>query len=392
MSSPHFPPQPGPSLPPDEKTVHILGVGNIGLLFAHSLAQVLGPRFVTLLFHRENLVREWDQAGQEIHLASDGVSILTKGYQFEVLQPSDLNPAPQTGSLDTNYIHNLIVATKAAKTLQAFAAIRHRLSSCSTVLFCQNGMGILDELKMEFPFVAHLWPGGFPQYLTAIVSHGVYSRQLFRIVHAGHGKVVIGHTQSLTAAKPTETPFLVELLSHSSALAVAHVPAQELLQTQLQKLVANSVINPLTVIFNCLNGHLFSNSQDLIVSRHGYVDFDAPSKLMHLLLSEACLVIQSLPEVQDLPGKEEIFSLSRMKEFVIDIADKTSANTSSMLQDFRANRKSEVQYMNGYIVQRGLEFGINCGVNARVARIVEEKNKIQVGNITTVFPELLSLE
>lgn len=390
MMSPPADPD-SPSLP-NENTVYILGVGNIGLLFAHSLAQVLGPQSIILLFHRENLVQEWDQAGQEIYVVSNGIPSSTKGYQFEVLQPPGPTPSSHIDLHNTNVIHNLIVATKAANTLPALVSVRHRLSSCSSVLFCQNGMGIFDELKIRFPFVAHVWPRGYPQYLTAIVFHGVHSQQPFSVVHAGYGKVVVGPIHPLTPADPTGTPFLIELLNLSTALAVVHVSAPELLQTQLQKLVVNSIINPLSVIFNCQNGYLFSNSQEQTINKYGFVNADASSRLMHLLLSEACQVIQSLPEARNLSGKEEIFALPRMKEFVIQIADKTSANTSSMLQDFRANRKSEVQYMNGYIVQKGLELGINCEINARVVRIMEDRNKIQVGQIIKVFPELLNLE
>ncbi|KAF8443483.1 2-dehydropantoate 2-reductase-like protein [Terfezia claveryi] len=361
------------------KTVHVLGVGNIGLLFAHSIAQSHGAQSITLLFHRETLAKEWDAVGRGTVLVWNGVPDQQKGYNFEILQH-----APPS---DTVAIHNLIIATKATKTVAAFSAIRHRLTPDSTVLFCQNGMGILDEIVRKFPETSDSWP----HYLAGIVTHGVYSTQPFHIVHAGRGKVTMGslHIPDRVEWPQLQPGNLPEILTRTPALSAVHVPALQLLQAQLEKLVVNAIINPLTVLFNCRNGQLFRESDvntqesDSVTVIHEFA-----TELMHLLLSEICQVIQSLPEIQGLPGKENIFSFGRMRDVVIDVATKTGANTSSMLQDFRANRKTEIDYINGYIVRRGIQVGVDSMANARVVDLVARGQQVSVEEIMETFPEL----
>ncbi|RPB26855.1 2-dehydropantoate 2-reductase-like protein [Terfezia boudieri ATCC MYA-4762] len=346
------------------KAIHILGVGNIGLLFAHRLAESHGADMVNLLFHRHSLIREWDEADRKIELVSNGIPNAQKGYGFQLLgHPNDH---------DINPINNLIIATKATNTIAAVRAVRRHLTSQSTVLLCQNGMGITDELEVLFRDVA---PEYIPKFMVAIVSHGVFSTSPFRAVHAGNGMVIMG---SIGIAPQTDstspTVSLSELLCHTPALAAVRVSTLQLVQAQLEKLVVNAIINPLTVLFNCRNGQLFSNSQQ--------------ADLMHLLLEEICEVLKALPEAQRIPRKEETFSVSRMKEVVMGVADRTGRNTSSMLQDIRSKRTTEIDYINGYVVRKGAELGINCGINERVVGVVKAARLVDMEEILKLFPEL----
>lgn len=362
------------------KAIHILGVGNIGLLFAHRLAESHGADMVNLLFHRHSLIREWDEADRKIELVSNGIPNAQKGYGFQLLgHPNDH---------DINPINNLIIATKATNTIAAVRAVRRHLTSQSTVLLCQNGMGITDELEVLFRDVA---PEYIPKFMVAIVSHGVFSTSPFRAVHAGNGMVIMG---SIGIAPQTDstspTVSLSELLCHTPALAAVRVSTLQLVQAQLEKLVVNAIINPLTVLFNCRNGQLFSNSQQADVDNHnsrGMIRGPA-FKLMHLLLEETCEVLKALPEAQRIPRKEETFSVSRMKEVVMGVADRTGRNTSSMLQDIRAKRTTEIDYINGYVVRKGAELGINCGINERVVGVVKAARLVDMEEILKLFPEL----
>jgi len=76
------------------------------------------------------------------------------------------------------HINNLIGAVKATNTIAALKAVRPSLTSQSTV-FCQNGMGITDELKVLFRDVALEY---IPKFEAAIVS---WEENPFRAIHAG---------------------------------------------------------------------------------------------------------------------------------------------------------------------------------------------------------------
>lgn len=118
-----------------DRRVYILGTGNIGKLFAHSLAKKPSPPPVTLLLHRPGLAREWEEFGKCIEILRNGSSEKQYAFGTELLVHD--NGSVLTGGL----IRNLIVGTKATHTTAAIAKIKHRLNEQSTILFTQNGMG-----------------------------------------------------------------------------------------------------------------------------------------------------------------------------------------------------------------------------------------------------------
>jgi 2-dehydropantoate 2-reductase len=111
----------------------------------------------------------------------------------------------------------------------------------------------------------------------------------------------------------------------------------------------------------------------------------AITRTMRLLLAEISLVIRSLPELRGLPNIQDRFSPERLETLIVSIADKTGKNISSMLADVRAGRKTEVRYINGYIVRRGEEMGMQCVCNYMMMQLVEGKvNMIQRENLDQV--------
>lgn len=64
------------------------------------------------------------------------------------------------------------------------------------------------------------------------------------------------------------------------------------------------------------------------------------------------------------------FSPERLEEQVRSVTGATAANVSSMLQDVRKGKRTEVRYITGYIVRRGEEVGVACEENRRVMRAV----------------------
>lgn len=121
----------------DRRRVYILGIGNIGKLFAHSLAKKASPPPITLLLHRPGLVREWEEGGKCIEIVRGGVSDRLYAFSTELLATPD-DSSVFSGGL----IRNVIVGTKAMHTTAAISRIKHRLNEQSTILFTQNGIGM----------------------------------------------------------------------------------------------------------------------------------------------------------------------------------------------------------------------------------------------------------
>lgn len=358
--------------------IHVLGIGNIGKLFAHALAMQDIPPPITLLLHRANLIQDWSEAGRTIEIITAGVS--SKGGVFDIeavhAQPEDLSATKRRGPRDI--IHNVIVATKATSTVAAISAIKDRLTHESTILFAQNGMGTAEDVsKIVFPDVATR-----PRYLACVTSHGVYSQGPFRSVHAGFGSVAIGNViqdqqsneDEDSLHKTGNSAYLVKEIVRAPILAAREVSSVVLTQLQLEKLVVNAMLNPLTAIFNLRNGELFTHSKIM--------------RLMRLLLTEASKVIRSLPELQDDPATQKRFSATKLNAVVLDVAEKTAQNTSSMLQDVRAGRQTEIEYINGYIVRRGVQIGVDCSNNYKLVQFIKERCTISDEEIKQHFPDI----
>jgi 2-dehydropantoate 2-reductase len=333
--------------------IHILGLGNLGRLFAHALAKADNTTPITLLLHRASLVDAWEQAGQKIELTTDGTPDRTGSFDVELVS----SQGPQDS------IDNLIVATKTIKTTSAVSAIRNRLSSYSTLLLTQNGMGTTEELNEQ----VFKDPSTRPNYLASITSHGVYSQGPFRSVHAGLADVAIGRVGQSSAPQ-----YLIDKIVQATVLSAREVLPPELLLLQLQKLVINAMINPLTVIFNCRNGELFNRG--------------SIAQVMRKLLREASQVIQSFSDIQGNPTSMSRFSEQNLESIVLDVAKKTAKNTSSMLQDVRAGRETEIDYINGYIVKRGKQAGISCTNNEKLVNMIKEVKVITDNEASEYFP------
>ena len=118
-----------------------------------------------------------------------------------------------------------------------------------------------------------------------------------------------------------------------------------------KKLIVNCVMNPLTTIFNVRNGEL-AKCPDLIKS------------IVHELILVA--------------NKEGLnYSEKEVFENIMNIIKASKLNKSSMLQDIIKGRKTEIDFLNGAVVELGKKHNINCHVNKNLILMVgflENKN------------------
>ena len=282
---------------------------------------------------------------------------------------SDIPISEQTHSFDgqDEIIYHLIVSVKAPQTVKAIQAVAHRLTHDSSILFLQNGMGVVDEVNEQ------LFPDEKtrPTYIVGVVSHGLYSNHPFSIVHAGEGTIALGVLPRTPLGKSIQPQalnqqsnsarYLMRTMTRTTVFVAVGFSPTDLLQQQLDKLAVNCIVNPLTAILDCKNGTLLYNFYLTRVTR--------------LLLAEISLVIKSLPELKNVPNVKMRYDTLRLERLVSSIAKSTAENYSSMVQDIRSGRPTEIDYMNGYIIKRGEEMGVHCVVNYMLMHLVKGKNK-----------------
>ncbi|KAI9711065.1 MAG: hypothetical protein M1828_001992 [Chrysothrix sp. TS-e1954] len=420
-----FPHRNNPTANNTSSRIHILGMGSVGKFIAHSLAGSYSTPPISLCYHRPSLFRGLRDKNCNLTVSNNNKP--EERGPFDVELVLDALPSswkvPEAGRhrvppyeyyaplMSSEPITHLILATKAHQTVSALASIMHRLSPQSTICFVQNGMGIVEEVNK------HLYPDPAtrPQYIIGVSSHGTHSQGPFAATHAGNGIIYLSivprehhdlprssdsspstddstglfepetdddthNTTSSTSAIPGNTSgwidpsarYLLQTLARIPVLNVVPTDPRELHAIQLEKLAVNCVINPLTVMLDGRNGSILNNF--------------AISRSTRLLLSEISLVYQSLPELKNTPDIDTKYSPARLESLVTSIARNTADNISSMLQDTRRGARTEIDYMNGYIVRRGEETGMTPAMNYLMMQMVKGKQTMISREVNSYVP------
>lgn len=374
----------------------------------HSLRDLPDPPPVTLMLHTRKLWRQWHDSPREITVTTKGIAVARTGFDVELAEAGfskhrtsvtkdefndhdfwrndglemephqraemrsnmegagaeDEGRVPHEG-VSNEMIDHLVVSLKVPNTVPALRDIRHRLGPNSCIMFLQNGMGVVDHVNAEiFPD-----PETRPSYLVGVISHGAFTTGFMGATHAGLGSIAIGVPTRPASSNKAEIPsmdtvspasrFLLRTLCRSPVLAAVGNSPTEIFQAQLEKLAVNAVINPITALLDARNGAL----------NHNF----AITRASRLLLAEISLVIRSMPEVKHLPNIGTRFSAERLETLVVGVSHQTRYNLSSMLADVRRGGKTEIEYINGYIIRRGEELGITCYMNYLLVQLVKGK-------------------
>ncbi|AIR02622.1 TPA: 2-dehydropantoate 2-reductase [Pluralibacter gergoviae] len=222
----------------------------------------------------------------------------------------------------------LLVTLKAWQVSVAVKNLAEMLPAGSPVLLIHNGMGTLDELQ------------SLRQPLLMGMTTQAARRDGNLIIHVANGTTHIGPARPLNA----DYSWLADAL-HAVLPDVAW--HNNMGASSWRKLAVNCVINPLTAIYDCPNGALRFYPRQV-----------------ELICGEVAAVMQ----------REGYHSSPEdLLAYVWEIVDSTAANISSMLQDVRAVRHTEIDYINGYLLRRARAHGINVPENARLYELIKNK-------------------
>lgn len=222
----------------------------------------------------------------------------------------------------------LLVTLKAWQVSNAVRALAAQLPVNCPILLLHNGMGTLDEL------------GDLPQPLLLGLTTQAAKRDGNVIVHVASGVTHIGPGN----AKAGVYSALADML-HAALPDVAwHNNIQP---ASWNKLAVNCVINPLTALYGCSNGELKNHAE------------------------EVARICEEVAQVMEREGHHT--SQESLLDYVGQVIESTAENTSSMLQDIRLERHTEIDYITGYLLRRARAHGISVPVNAHLYERVKRK-------------------
>lgn len=206
--------------------------------------------------------------------------------------------------------------------------------NASAVVFLQNGMS----------HFAHLPALLVSTIYTGIVEHGAIRENNHTVHHTGIGMIKMGLYRGM------ELPGMEYL--DTDGFPVQLLPDIKSIHTE--KLIINSVINPLTSILGVRNGDLIKNTY--------YI------KLVESICQEVCHSLL-------IPEAEHQIYLER----IITICGRTAKNTSSMLRDLQLDKKTEIEAILGYCIREADKNDIpapQCKMLFNMVRGMEESEEM----------------
>ncbi|CAG8867061.1 2-dehydropantoate 2-reductase [Pseudomonas fluorescens] len=287
-------------------TWHILGAGSLGSLWACRLARA--GKAVQLILRDRQRLQEYEAAG--------GLTLVEHDQSNHYAIPAQIPEA-------SGPIHRLVLACKAYDAAPAIARLAPRLVPGAELILLQNGLGSQDEVAEQAPHA---------RCIFASSTEGAYREETWQVRFAGHGFNWLGDPIN---------PVLPEWFDD---LHDAGIPAQwtvDILPRLWRKLALNCAINPLTVINECRNGGLLEHPCEIAT-----------------LCSELSELLQRCGQPQaaeDLAGE------------VQRVIQATAANYSSMYQDVRGARRTEIHYLLGHV----------CRVAARHGQALPHLERLQ---------------
>ncbi|CAM4003791.1 putative 2-dehydropantoate 2-reductase [Pseudomonas reidholzensis] len=278
-------------------TWHILGAGSLGSLWACRLARA--GKAVRLILRDPQRLAAYQAAG--------GLTLLEQDQATHFAIPAET--AASGGP-----IHRLLLACKAYDAAPALARLAPRLADGAELVLLQNGLGSQDEVAEQVPHA---------RCIFASSTEGAFREDDWRVRFAGHGFNWLG--DPLNSGLPDWFDDLHE----------AGIPAEwtvDILTRLWRKLALNCAINPLTVLHDCHNGGLLEH------------------------LGEVDALCAELAELLRRCGQPE--AAEDLGEEVQRVILATAANYSSMYQDVRHARRTELHYLLGHACRAAARHGL----------------------------------
>jgi len=301
---------------PSGKTdIVIVGPGAIGCLFA----ALLSEKGLNVALLDKN-------AERAEFIAREGIRLKDSAGERVIRVPCEADPS-KVSPPDA-----LCLCVKSFDTEAAMCRALPLLGPRTTVVSLQNGLGNAET--------AARFSGGRP-VLCAATSHGSTAESAGVIRHAGAGPTVVAPH---TGASPQHAESFARLLLRAGFDAQTAPDATALLWS---KLAINAAINPVTALAGVPNGAVPEREDLRRTAASAAVETESVARAMGIGLLYADIV-------------SAVENVCRM----------TAQNISSMLQDVRRRRRTEIEAINGAVVAHGRRLGVPVPVNEDLLRRV----------------------
>ncbi len=233
---------------------------------------------------------------------------------------ADLAPHSKAVSEFRGQINGLlVVTTKAYQVHCALQQLKPKVSKDCTLLLLHNGMGTEQATLRLFPNNS---------VVRMLTNRGAHKKDLHNVIETGLGDSYCGWLREAQGQKKLAIETLVTRIWQDCHWQ------QDIYHALYKKLAINAMINPLTALHNINNGELLRPA------------YDKELKLLAAELGELFTALNVNLNAED------VLALTRQ------VAAATANNSSSMREDIRLGRTTEIDYITGYLLEKAKAVGI----------------------------------
>lgn len=301
--------------------ISVIGAGSIGSLFAGRMAH---SGFEVDVVGRKPHVSKIQEKGLFIKSRKEEINSFFPAY--EKLNPSQFHSDA------------LFITTKAYDNKVIAKLLSNRIKKDIPLFLIQNGMGnerIFREMLPENPIYRAITTEAAEVVFPGTIKHVAFGKTSFgTIMGNGNGfGTRVKDILSSSGFKVKETNDI-------------HI-------RMWYKLLANAAICPLGAILHVKNGE--------IIQRPSF------KRIFDTIIEEGIALANIY-----LPDED----FSQTRDFILNIIEKTSENKCSMLQDIERGRRTEINFLNGFIARESRKKGLKAPINAIITdlvRYIEQK-------------------
>lgn len=278
---------------------HVLGAGAQGLLF---------------YAYASKAQQQWTL------IARDCPSDQRLLYHIE--QQKDYLPLRCAALNDCKNIAQILVCVKSTQIESALAQLTAHLRSDAVVVLALNGVSWLKLIDHYLP----------SQHILLLSStHGSFRPQPWQVVDSGRGgKLLLG--------PGPRAPIDGDALATQWDGFGLNCQWQDDIVARLwHKAAVNSCINPLTALLDCRNGELLNHPKAL--------------EWLPLIIAEISAILAHTPWP---------LTSTELERMVNNTCHVTASNYSSMQQDFRHGRETEIDAIVGAYIEQARAYDLPC--------------------------------
>jgi 2-dehydropantoate 2-reductase len=289
----------------------IVGIGAIGGLIGFKCHQLGYPFQHLIKTQQQQLFKLTDIAGVS-HSFTPNTSIITNPAKFDLL----------------------ILPVKAYQVPLVLEQLSSFIRPNHVIVLLHNGMGTIEQVRKTLPN---------NPLIAATTSYGAFKPDKNTLIETGLGQTHLGWLGNIDSVlKQSIEPILSELLPPSTW-------HQDISLALWKKLSINAVINPLTAIHNLKNGELADKKYSLIISN----------------------ICNEIAQVMNALGYS--VSSTDLVTNVQQVITATANNYSSMHQDIKFKRQTEIDFINGYVTSKAAELNIKVPHNQELVEKIRQR-------------------